>query len=726
VKNIIYINGHKNPDTDSICAAISYAEFKNKTGKTLAIPIRLGEINRETQFILNYFNVDEPELVTTVKTQISDLDIDVAAPISSDISLKMAWSIMKKNNIRTLPVIDENDRLAGIVSVSNLASNYLDIWDNSILSKSNTPLENILDTLSAKCVFKPQQTFKITGKIIVAAMNPDSTKSVIEAGDIAICGDREDSQCLIISSKACLLVITGNHPPTDDVIKLAKANDCTIILTPYDTFTASRLITQSIPINHVMSKKNIISFNCDDFIDEIKSIMIETRYRSYPVIDDNDRLAGVASVSNLASSYLDVWDNCILAKSNTTLENILDTLSAKCVFKPEKTFKKTGKVIVAAMNPESTKAVIEAGDIAICGDREDSQCLIISSKACLLIITGNHPPTDEVINLAKSNDCTIILTPYDTFTASRLITQSIPVDYVMTKKDVLSFNTEDFIEDIKYIMLETRYRSYPVIDDNNKVIGSVSRYHLISQNRKKVILMDHNERTQSVPGLEDAEILEIIDHHRIADVQTGLPIYFRNEPVGSTSTIVASIFFENGIRPSKSAAGLLCAAIISDTLLLKSPTSTLVDEIILKRLAQIANLNLEEFAKEMFKAGTSLEGKTAQEIFYQDFKTFSLNNFKVGVSQVGTMYIEGFDPLKEDIINLMNKKAKESSYDLVLLMLTDILNGGSVLIAAGEHKDVISKAFNVTLTNNGVYLPGIVSRKKQVIPPIAAAINQIK
>ncbi|MEK6264151.1 MAG: putative manganese-dependent inorganic diphosphatase [Clostridium sp.] len=546
MKNIIYITGHRNPDTDSICAAIAYAEFKNKTGKIPALPIRLGEINRETQFILNYFDVEEPKLVTTVKTQISDLDIDVVAPISPDISLKMAWSIMKKNSIKTLPVIDENDRLAGVASVSNLAASYLDIWDNSILAKSNTTLENILDTLSGKCVYKPDSPFKITGKIIVAAMHPDSTK-----------------------------------------------------------------------------------------------------------------------------------------------------------------------------------AVIEPGDIAICGDREDSQHLLITSKVSLLIITGNHSPTDEIIKLAETNECTIVLTPFDTFTASRLITQSIPISYVMTRKNVLSFHTEDFVDEIKYIMLETRYRSYPVIDENNKVVGSVSRYHLISQNRKKVILVDHNEKTQSVPGLEDAELLEIIDHHRIADVQTGTPIYFRNEPVGSTSTIIASIFFENGIRPSKKAAGILCAAIISDTLLLKSPTSTLIDKLILKRLSTIADLNIDEFAKEMFKAGTSLEGKTAKEIFYQDFKVFTLNNFKIGVSQVGTMYIEGFEPMKEDMINLMNKKAKESGFDVVLLMLTDILNGGSTLIAAGEHKEIVAKAFNVTLSDNGVYIPGLVSRKKQVIPPITEAINKV-
>jgi manganese-dependent inorganic pyrophosphatase len=546
VKNIIYITGHRNPDTDSICSAIAYAEFKNKTGKIPAVPIRLGEINRETQFVLNYFKAENPELVTTVKTQISDLDIDIVAPISPDISLKMAWALMKKNDTKTLPVTDENDKLAGVASVSNLASSYLDIWDNSILAKSNTTLENILDTLSAKCLYRPDFPFKITGKVIVAAMRPDSTKSVIETGDIGICGDREDSQRLIINCKACLLIITGNYSPKDEIIKLAKLNGCTVITTPFDTFTASRLITQSIPIS-----------------------------------------------------------------------------------------------------------------------------------------------------------------------------------YVMTKKNVLSFTTEDFIDDIKYTMLETRYRSYPVIDENNKVIGSISRYHLISQNRKKIILLDHNEKTQSVVGLEDAEVLEIIDHHRIADVQTGLPIYFRNEPVGSTSTIVANIFFENGIRPSKNAAGLLCAAIISDTLLLKSPTTTLVDELTLKRLSQIADLNVEEFAKEMFKAGTSLEGKTAKEVFYQDFKTFALNNFKIGVSQIGTMYIESFDPLKDDMKALMTKKAKDGSFDVILLMLTDILNGGSVLIAVGEHTEIVSKAFNVTLTNNGVYVPGLVSRKKQVIPPITATINKI-
>lgn len=547
MKNVIYITGHKNPDTDSICAAIAYAEFKNRTGNIPAIPIRLGAINRETKFVLDYFNIELPQLVETVKVQISDLNIDIVAPISPEISLKMAWSLMKKNNLKTLPVVDEADRLIGIVSVSNLTS-----------------------------------------------------------------------------------------------------------------------------------------------------------------------------------SYMDVWDSAIIAKSNTTLENILNTLSAKCVFSPDEVTNFSGKIVVAAMQPRSVEEIIEPGDVVICGDREDTQQIVLNCKSTLMIVTGGHEVSDKVIAKAKDTNCTIITTPYDTFTTSRLITQSVPISYVMTNDNIVSFNTEDFVDEIKDVMIETRYRSYPVVDDSLKVIGSISRYHLISQNKKKVILVDHNERTQSVAGLEDAEVLEIIDHHRIADVETGQPIYFRNEPVGSTSTIISSIFFDNGIRPSKKIAGLLCAAIISDTLLFKSPTSTLVDKLILKRLAGIACIDVEKFAKDMFKAGTSLTGKTGEEIFNQDFKIFTLNGLKIGVSQVGTMDIEGFSTMKKDMIVLMEKKAVDHEFNILILMLTDIIKGGSELIVAGKDKEIVARAFNIKLNNNSVYLPGILSRKKQVIPPISASITASK
>ncbi|MCM8710994.1 putative manganese-dependent inorganic diphosphatase [Clostridium sp. SYSU_GA19001] len=547
MNEVLYITGHKNPDTDSICAAIAYAEFKNKTGTLKAIPVRLGDINRETRFILDYFNVETPKLIETVKVQVSDLNIDTVAPVAPDISLKMAWNIMKKNNTKTLPVVDENDFLVGVATITNLFSSFMDIWDNNILSKSHTKLENILDTLSAKYVYIHDENINLSGKIVTAAMQPDSTEAIVEKGDIVICGDREDTQDAVIRCGASLIIITGNHTASEDIIEKAKTASCSIISTPYDSFTASRLITQSIPISYVMNKDNIVSFR-----------------------------------------------------------------------------------------------------------------------------------------------------------------------------------TEDFVDDIRDVMLETRYRSYPVIDKLNKVIGTISRYHLISQNRKKVILVDHNERTQSVHGLEDAEVLEIIDHHRIADIQTGNPIYFRNEPVGSTSTIIASIFFENGIRPSKKIAGLLCAAIISDTLLFKSPTSTNVDKLMLKRLAEIADLDVENFAREMFKAGTSLNGRTVDEIFHQDFKVFTLNNLKIGISQISTMDLEGFADMKNDMISLMEKKSVENSFNLLVFMLTDILKGGSELLVVGKDKELVARAFNVKLNGHSIYVPGVLSRKKQVIPPITSAITSLK
>jgi len=548
LKDVIYISGHKNPDSDSICAAIAYAEFKNRTEDTEAVPVRLGELNRETKFILDYFEVESPKLIETVKLQVSDLNIDKIAPISPDISLKMAWNIMKKHNLKTLPVTDENEYLKGIVSVSNLTSTFMDVWDTNILSKSNTKLENILETLSAKPIF---------------------------------------------------------------------------------------------------------------------------------------------------------------------------------IYKGSTSFK--GKIIVTAMKPESIQCLIEEGDIAIVGDREDNQLISINAKSSLVIVTGTQEVSDAVIKKAEENGCTLISTSYDSFTAARLITQSIPVEYVMAKDNIINFSTEDFVDDIRDVMIETRYRSYPVVNIENRIIGNISRYHLISRTKKKVILLDHNERGQSVDGLEDAEVLEIIDHHRIADVQTGTPIYFRNEPVGSTSTIIGSIFFENGIRPSKKVAGILCAAIISDTLLFKSPTATNVDKMILKRLAQIADLDVETFAKEMFKAGTSLIDRTAEDVFHQDFKIFNLGNMKIGVSQINTMDIESFLPIKADMINLMEAKAVKENFNILIFMLTDILNVGSEIMASGPSKDMVSKAFNIKLNNKeSVFLPGILSRKKQVIPPLSTAITMVK
>ncbi len=545
MKNSVYITGHRNPDADSICAAMAYAEYKNKTGEDHYIPVRLGEINRETQFILAYLGLEPPKFIENVRLQVSDLNIDKIAPISSEITLKMAWNIMKMNNIKSLPVVDENETLTGIVSVSNVTESYMDVWDNMILGKSQVTVNNLLDTLTAEVIYQDENRKHFYGKIYSLSSTPDNLKKVIEEGDIIITGDRKE------------------------------------------------------------------------FLD--------------------------VAIDNLAS---------------------------------------------------------------------------------LVIITSSGEMSDEQIKKAQENHVTVITTPHDTYTASRLISQAVPVSYVMSRGDIIYFSSDDYIGDIQNTMAETRFRSYPVVNDENRVIGTISRFHLISGEKKRVILVDHNEKGQSVEGLGEAEILEIIDHHRVADVATTSPIFFRNEPVGSTSTIVANIFFENGIRPSKKTAGLLAAAIISDTLLFKSPTSTNVDRVVLDRLAKIANIDVEDFALEMFKYGTSLAGKTPEEILKQDFKIFTYDDKKVGVSQVNTMDSDSLHDLKEPILKAMEDMTEAKGFVLQVLIVTDIYKEGSEIIAVGKLKDVINKAFNVQMKNNSIYIPGIISRKKQVIPPISAVINR--
>lgn len=545
MKDIIYVTGHKNPDSDSICAAYSYAEFKNLTGDTKAVPVRLGNVSQETQFVLDYFGAKAPELLKTVRLMVEDLNFDKINPVLPTLSLKSAWNVMKENNMKTLPVADENNHLLGVLSVSNLTSCYMDMWDNTILSKSNTTLKNILDTLSATACY------------------------------------------------------------------------------------------------------------------------INENLKTFP-----------------------------------------------------------GKIVVSAMDPKSMVDHINAGDIAIVGDREEAQVALIDKKVSLMIVTGSHTPCENIITLARENGVTVIVTPHDSFTTSRLIVQSVPVEYVMAKENIVSFTNNDLVDDIKDAMAQTRFRSYPVIDENDRVLGMVARYHLISKHKKKVIQVDHNERGQSVDGLEDAEVLEIIDHHRVADIQTSNPIFFRNEPIGSTSTIVAKCFFERGLTPSKTAAGLLCSAIISDTLLFRSPTCTPQDEEICRRLAEIAGISsVEDYAKEMFKAGTSLKGKTVEQIFNQDYKPFSIEDIKVGIAQVNTMDIDGFMPLKEEMLAYMNEKAKESSLDMVMLLLTDIITEGSQVLVVGERSDIAEKAFNATLVDNTAFLPGVLSRKKQVVPPVTNVIT---
>ena len=358
------------------------------------------------------------------------------------------------------------------------------------------------------------------------------------------------------------------------------------------------------------------------------------------------------------------------------------------------------------------------------GDRSDDLEELISVKPSLIVLTGSLTADENVVKKCEEQGISIISTPFNTYQTSQQIVQAIPVEYVMIKGDIKTFSTDDTLDYMKEVMSETRYRGYPVIDLNNRCVGSISRFALLKGLRKKVILVDHNERGQSIPGIEEADILEIVDHHRVADIQTVGPLLFRGEPLGSTATIVTKIFDELDVEMPSPIAGLLLGAVVSDTLLFKSPTCTPVDTKIAKKLAEIAGVDIQEFAMEMFKAGTSLVGKTVDEIFNQDLKKFSFDNLQVGVAQVNSMDIEGFLPYKKDMLDYMNKFAEDNNLEFTLLLLTDIINANSEIFVGGPRPELVEKAFNVQLTECQGTLAGVISRKKQVVPAITAVMSE--
>lgn len=543
MSELIYITGHKNPDTDSICASIAYAELKKRLGIT-AKPVRVGAINRETDFVLKHFGIEVPEYLESVRTQVSDLNIDEISPVSADISIKTAWSIMQKHNVKVLPVSDETGKLQGIVTLSDITGSYMNALNSNILSAGSTPLQNIIDTLNAKLIYGSDEEFRSTGKVVVAAVEPDSMEPFVEKGDIVLVGNRKDAQEKAIEIGASCIILT-------------------------------------------------------------------------------------------------------------------------------------------------------------CGVETDG----------------------EVLEKARSGRCIVMETGYDTFTASRLINQSIPVGLVMTQKDLVCFRIGDYIDTIRDRMLKTRYRSYPVVDDEGCIRGFLSRYHLISHKRKKVILLDHNEKAQTIDGIGQSEILEIIDHHRLGDIQTGYPVYMRNEVVGSTSTLIASMFFENGIKPAGEIAGILCAAILSDTIRFKSPTTTYADISMASKLAKIAGIDIDGFSAQMFRAGSVLEGMSPQEILNNDFKEYMINKSKIGIGQISSFGIQNLQEFKNSLLKYMNEFLSNSGYSLLLLMVTDLVDEGSYLLFAGDNEELIGRAFGAEPAGGSVYLKGVVSRKKQVVPLLANAIS---
>ena len=550
LKRKTLVIGHRNPDTDSICSAVCYAHLKSKVTGEEYIPARAGHVNGETRFVLDYFGVEEPQLEEDVRTQVRDIEIRKTKGVADNISLKRAWNIMQENNVVTIPAVREDGTLEGLITVGDITKTYMNIYDSSILSKANTQYSNIIETLEADLVIGRADAYFSKGKVLIAAANPDLMEFYIEPHDLVILGNRYESKlCAIEMGADCIIVCEG---------------------------------------------------------------------------------AGVSM-----------------------------------------TIKK----------------------------------------------------------IAQERGCTIIATTYDTYTAARLINQSMPISYFMTREHLITFNSDDYIDEIRDVMASKRHRDFPILDKDGRYLGMISRRNLLGAKGKRVILVDHNEKNQAVAGIENAEILEIIDHHRLGTIQTMSPVFFRNQPLGCTATIIYQMYQEAGVKVEKKIAGLLCSAIVSDTLLFRSPTCTPMDEMAARTLADIAGVDIEKYAMEMFGAGSNLKGKGDEEIFYQDFKRFTSGKIAIGVGQITSLNGEELEGIRPRIQNYMENARQANGLDMVFFMLTNILTESTDLICEGNGAlQLASKAFH-TETEDGedepagpvVRLPGVVSRKKQLIPELMLA-----
>ena len=435
---------------------------------------------------------------------------------------------------------------------------------------------------------------------------------------------------------------------------------------------------------------------------------------SLPVTKDDGCLYGMVSPKEIAAYDMRTLNDSYA--DHIPMFNLLSVLDGKIVNEAGHLVDSvSGEVCIALPQNNPNLLFTRKESIVICGQQpEMARRAIEMNVSCLIICQAELP---EDLRSAPTDTC-IIVTPYDAFKAARMIYQAIPIQRVCRTDDLEAFHLTDFVDDVKETVSRSRHRSYPILDENEKVVGTLSRFHLIKPKRKRVVLVDHNEMSQSVPGLEQAEILEIIDHHRLADIQTGNPIYFRNEPVGSTATIIASMYQEKGLMPSEKLAGLIASAIVADTVMFKSPTSTPHDHRMAERMARIANLSLDELGKFIFSASNS-EDKSADSLLFTDFKDFHIAGHDFGVSQITCVDSERMLQRKEEFLSLMAHTMVEKNYSFMILMITDVLVEGTYLLYLGDE-ELIPQAFGVHLKDHACFLPRVVSRKKQIIPMLSA------
>ncbi len=543
----VFVIGHKNPDTDSICSAIVLADIKNRTDSSRHyIPRRAGQINPETRFVLEHFNVAPPAYLDDVGTQVKDMEIRKSPNVTRNVSVKEAWKIMRENELVTLPVRTSDGSLDGIVTMGDIASTYMEgSLNNLILAESRASYGAIADAVDGSIITGASSDHVETGKTLIGAADINSMRDHIEKGDTVI----------------------------------------------------------------------------------------------------------IASLANYADTAIKSGAKCIIS--------------------------------------------------------------------CL-----GEEVSEELIKKARDNGCAIISTGLDTYSVARRIIQSIPLGHIMRSKNLLTFKTEDYTENIRNVMVQNRHRAFPVINKNGKCIGTISRRNFLGISKKQLILVDHNEIEQAVDNIEAADILQIVDHHRLGDIQTMQPMLFRNEPVGCTATILYHMYQEERLDISPQMAGLMCSAIISDTLMFRSPTCTLQDKMAAGGLAIIAGIDIEPYAVEMFRAGCDLNSKSTEELFYQDYKKFSSETTDFAVAQISSMSTDELEILKTRMSDFLANEYSFGDVSQVYIMLTDIMNQTTCLLYRGEGcETVVKDAFGASNQDGCCVLPGVISRKKQLVPSLLDAMG---
>ncbi|MEG0423809.1 MAG: putative manganese-dependent inorganic diphosphatase [Erysipelotrichaceae bacterium] len=448
----------------------------------------------------------------------------------------------------------------------------------------------------------------------------------------------------------------------------------------------------------------------------------EGRSNSLYVVDQEDKLLGVISLSDIAHILLNPKGNIKTLMEDTPVENICEVLEGDLIYKPER-FRRKGNVYVNVVYTRDVHDVDYHDSIVVMNDDLQMQRHVIDNGASCLILVGIDIVSKQIIASAKENGCTIIRTNKAMMDVTNTIYQSIPVSSIMGRK-IVSFNNHEYIDDVYKKMSQTRYRSYPVLNNQGKVLGAISRFHLLNYQKKKFILVDHNEMSQSIDNIKDADILEIVDHHRIGDIETSSPIRFRNEIIGSTCSIVAMMYRENRILPDPKVAAGMCYAIISDTMNFNSPTTTPIDHDLAQELADIAGINLENIAPEMFKAVATLKGKNLSEILYNDFKEYAIEGKRIAIGQINLADIHELEEIRSDFIEYLKTINTINKFDLLMMCFTNVEGKGSNLIFIGELSWMVDEAFKEDIMDDNYFVDGIMSRKKQIIPSLSRIIKE--